>query len=158
MIASKKFVFNKVNPAVTVLPLKEYLAEQNSILDNLLKVISGEFEALRVRRVDALKALSQMKSEMMVKLQSNDQKIKLHPEVESLKTVYSAEVQQIKAKMSQCKYRNEVNGSLIKMLMQSNNKLKAALLGARDAVTCNMTYNDKGSANARGPVRLSVQA
>ena len=105
-----------------------------------------------------LKPLSEQKSHLMVKLQSNDQKLKLHPDVALLKTEYAAEVTIIKNMMASCKYQNEVNGKLITMCMQSNNRLQALLVGVRDVVTKNMTYNAKGNASARGPVRLSVEA
>ncbi len=156
-----RFVFKKVAPQNVnnnVQPISLYLKEQERLLTELDKVISQEFQALKDKQVMLLKPLSEQKSHLMVKLQSNDQKLKLHPDVALLKTEYAAEVTIIKNMMTSCKYQNEVNGKLITMCMQSNNRLHALLVGVRDVVTKNMTYNAKGNASARGPVRLSVEA
>ena len=87
MTESRKFVFNKVNVTKNndVEPLKYYLDLQESILDKLTRVIQSEYEALRDRMVARLSELSSAKSDLMLKLQSNDQKIKLHPDVDKLK-------------------------------------------------------------------------
>ena len=156
---ANRFVFNKVNPTPnTVRPLADFLKEQEMILDKLVRVIDSEFKALKERDMAQLNALSMQKSDLMVKLQSNDQRIKLHPDVATLKTDFADEVCRIKAKMNQCKFRNETNGRLITMCMQSVNKLQALFVGVRDSLTRNMTYSSKGTASARGPVRLSVVA
>ncbi|MCI6939388.1 flagellar export chaperone FlgN [Succinivibrio sp.] len=160
MTESRKFVFNKVNVTKNndVEPLKYYLDLQETILDKLTRVIQSEYEALRDRMVARLAELSSAKSDLMLKLQSNDQKIKLHPDVDKLKTEFAANVLILKDKLKKCKFRNEVNGRLIVMNMQASNKLKAVLMEARDATTRNMTYNAKGSASAKGPSRLSISA
>lgn len=154
-----RFVFKKANvQAPAIRPLQDYLVEQDNILNELSQVISREYEALKDRKVSSLKPLSEQKSHLMVKLQSNDQKIKLHPQVALLKTQFQDFVKSIKEKMKSCKYKNDVNGSLITMNMQSNHKLYALLIGVRDMATKNMTYSNKGYAQAKGPTRLSVQA
>ena len=132
MTESRKFVFNKVNVTKNndVEPLKYYLDLQESILDKLTRVIQSEYEALRDRMVARLSELSSAKSDLMLKLQSNDQKIKLHPDVDKLKTEFAANVLIIKDKLKRCKFRNEVNGRLIVMNMQASNKLKAVLMEA----------------------------
>ena len=104
---ANRFVFNKVNPTPnTVRPLADFLKEQEMILDKLVRVIDSEFKALKERDMAQLNALSMQKSDLMVKLQSNDQRIKLHPDVATLKTDFADEVGRIKAKMNQCKFRN----------------------------------------------------
>ncbi len=156
-----KFVFRKVSPAGVkqqVKPIKDYLLIQTEVLNNLEQVISREYIALKERHFDQLQSISTEKSDLMLKLQANDQKLKLHPEVQELKGKYSSDVLIIKNKMKKCHFRNEVNGKLITMCMQSSNKLQALLVGARDMVTRNMTYTSKGSATARGPLRVSVSA
>ncbi len=157
-----KFVFRPTaqsnRPVNAIRPIKEYLDEQSLILDRLEKVISSEYQALKGKNMDDLKTYSELKSDLMLKLQSNDQRIKLHPEVDKLKTEYLTDTTIIKNKLLKCKFRNEVNGKLIVFNMQSNNRLNAALMNARDARTRNMTYSGKGYASARGPSRLSVQA
>ncbi|MGN1280646.1 MAG: flagella synthesis protein FlgN [Succinivibrio sp.] len=159
MNTSNRFVFRQDPlPKPKVKPLTEYLEEQKEILDKLEKVIQAEYESLKNKQVENLKPLSELKSDLMVKLQSNDQRIKLHPDVEKLKTEYAGTVVIIRNMMKKCQYRNEINGRLITFCMQSANKLQAVILGFRDVVTRNMTYTAKGHATARGPMRLSVEA
>jgi flagellar biosynthesis/type III secretory pathway chaperone len=161
MLPNNKFVFKKMTPAATqnsVGPISEYLRMQNEILQALETIIAQEYKALKDRNYSQLQPLAARKSDLMLKLQGNDQKIKMHPEVALLKTKYAADVLIIKNKMKKCKFRNEVNGNLIVMCMQSSYKMQAVFNRARDKVTRNMTYNSKGSASARGPLRVSVSA
>lgn len=85
---TSRFVFNKTTPQNTVRPLKDYLDGQKEILEKLEKVIQAEYESLKDRHLENLKPLSEMKSDLMLKLQSNDQRIKLHPEVAKLHTEF----------------------------------------------------------------------
>ncbi|WP_031492615.1 flagellar export chaperone FlgN [Succinivibrio dextrinosolvens] len=161
METASRFIFKKITPntqEAAVKPIKDYLMMQDKVLSCLEQVISREYQALKERHFELLQGLSTEKSDLMLKLQSNDQKLKLHPDVGTLKTKYSAEVLIIKNKMKKCHFRNEVNGKLITMCMQSSNRLQALLVEARDLVTRNMTYNNKGSASARAPLRVSVSA
>lgn len=96
---TSRFVFNKTTPQNTVRPLKDYLDGQKEILEKLEKVIQAEYESLKDRHLENLKTLSEMKSDLMLKLQSNDQRIKLHPEVAKLHTEFLPEVTIIKNMM-----------------------------------------------------------
>ncbi len=160
MNTANQSVFKKVSEVNTanIRPIADYLNDQKAILDNLLKIINDEFDALRDRQIDSLKPLAEEKSHLMVKLQSNDQCLKLHPDVALLKTDYKDDVAEIKRMMKNCHFRNEVNGKLIKLCMQATNKLQALFVNVRDGITRNMTYNNKGNAMASGPSRLSVVA
>ena len=107
---TSRFVFNKTTPQNTVRPLKDYLDGQKEILEKLEKVIQAEYESLKDRHLENLKPLSEMKSDLMLKLQSNDQRIKLHPDVAKLHTEFLPEVTIIKNMMKKCQFRNEING------------------------------------------------
>ena len=160
METAGKFVFKKLDPQKTtdVKPMNLYLNMQKTILTELEVVIANEYSALKERRFSELTALSTQKSDLMLKLQANDQKIKLHPEASKLKTQYSADVLIIKNQMKKCQFRNRVNGDLINLCVQTSNKVQAMINKSRDVFTRNMTYNSKGSAFASGPSRLSVSA
>jgi flagellar biosynthesis/type III secretory pathway chaperone len=160
METSGKFVFKKVETPKTnaIAPIINYLTAQVDTLSKLEVVIDKEYTALKERHFDELGPISTLKSDLMLKLQGNDQKLKMHPDVELLKTQYVTEVNIIKNKMSKCKFRNEINGKLIKFCMQSSNRLQALLVGVKYVVTRNMTYTNKGNATARGLSRLSVSA
>ncbi|MBP5244129.1 MAG: hypothetical protein J6Z28_05375 [Succinivibrio sp.] len=102
METANRFVFKKITPNTqepAVKPIKDYLMMQDKVLSCLEQVISREYLALKERHFELLQGLSTEKSDLMLKLQSNDQKLKLHPEVGTLKTKYSAEVLIIKNKM-----------------------------------------------------------
>lgn len=141
-----------------VLPIEDYLKEQNKILDEVGRVLKDEFTTIKARNVPQLQNLVERKSALMVKLRQNDQRIKVHPEVERLREDLKDRVGEIKAKLVTCKRQNETNGRFISICMASTRRLSAMLMGARDQATRNMTYDDKGSASATGPERLSVQA
>ena len=68
---TSRFVFNKTTPQNTVRPLKDYLDGQKEILEKLEKVIQAEYESLKDRHLENLKPLSEMKSDLMLKLQSS---------------------------------------------------------------------------------------
>ncbi len=139
-------------------PLSEYLREQDSVLNELLHVLDEERRNLRDRDVKGLNSVNERKSSLMIKLQGNDQRIKLHPQVAELKLSYAETVKKLKDKMVSCKHKNEINGALIKMCMNANRRIGAVLMNARDSVTRNLTYNDKGNVTARGPQRVNLQA
>ncbi len=156
-------MFKKLNrtsraAAMQVRPLIDYLIEQNNLLDEIGRVLARENRAISARNVEDLTAVTERKSQLMLTLQQNDQKIKLHPDAVKLKGEYAQHVHVLKLKLTECKRRNEVNGKLIRLCQASCRRLSAMLMGVRDKLTASMTYTDKGSVNARSPLRVSVQA
>lgn len=144
--------------ATSVKPLTEYLNEQDVLLENVSKVLSREYQAIKNRRIAELESIAEEKSSLMLKLQANDQRLKLHPESARLKTEYLDRVKAVKAKLSKCKMMNETNGKLIALSMAANRRLSSVLMVARDRLSRNMTYNDKGNTVATGPLRVNVNA
>ena len=51
---------------------------------------------------------------------------------------------------------NEVNGKLISLALAANRRLSSVLMKARDQMTRNMTYTDKGNTVATGPLRVNT--
>lgn len=154
----EKSIFKPGAVASEILPLNTYLDEQDKLLDELGKVLDNERIFLRDRRMKELNAVTEHKSSLMLKLQSNDQRIKLHPDAAQLKTTLSGRVERIKNSLRLCKRRNEVNGKLIKLCMNTTRRVYSLLMESRDRNTKNLTYTDKGSITARGLARLSIQA
>lgn len=154
----EKSIFKPGAVASEILPLNTYLDEQDKLLDELGKVLDNERIFLRDRRMKELNAVTEHKSSLMLKLQSNDQRIKLHPDAAQLKTTFSGRVERIKNSLRLCKRRNEVNGKLIKLCMNTTRRVYSLLMESRDRNTKNLTYTDKGSITARGLARLSIQA
>lgn len=144
--------------AVKIRPLADYLSEQEKLLANLKVVLTEERKALRDRDMKTLANASQLKSSLMVNLQSNDQRIKLHPDEKMLKGVFVERVNGIKANLKECQILNEINGKLIRLCMNSCHKVQSLLMGARDNFTKNMTYTEKGNTIAKGLARVNIQA
>lgn len=149
---------DKKQSAVEVRPLLDYLKEQNSILNEIGRLLYSEQAALKSRDADSLDLIAGQKTALMQKLVGNDQKIKLHPDKEKLQTEFKKHVAAIKDKLLECKKRNEVNGRLISICTNANKRLTDVLMRSRDVLTKNLTYTEKGRTTATGPVRLSIDA
>lgn len=139
-------------------PVAFYLKDQEQTLELLFKLLEDERRALRSRNIDSIAMLAEQKSRLMVKLQGNDQKIRLNPQAELLKTMFKAQIEAIKGKLQECKKLNEINGRLISLSLNSTRKVSALLMQVRDRTTRNLTYTQKGNTTARGPMRLSIEA
>lgn len=142
----------------SVKPLSEYLNEQDALLENVSKVLTREYKAIKERKIDELEAIAEEKSSLMLQLQANDQRLKLHPETARLRTEYLDRVNAVKTKLTKCKMMNETNGKLIALSMAANRRLSSVLMTARDRLSRNMTYNDKGNTVATGPMRVNINA
>ena len=156
------FTKNMFKPAAEVAaqqikPLATYLKEQDQLLDELRKVLDSERAAIRDRDMKGLPVLTEKKSNMMLQLQNNDQRLKLHPQAAELKTQYLNAVNQIRDKLNECKRCNEINGKLIRLCLNSTKRVFGLLMDMRDRDTKNMTYTPKGNTIARGVQRLSIQ-
>lgn len=156
------FTKNMFKPAAEVQaqqikPLTTYLNEQDALLDELKKVLEAERAAIRDRDMQGLPKLTEQKSNMMLKLQSNDQRIKLHPQAPELKTLYLTSVNKIKGKLVECQRCNEINGKLIRLCLNTTKRVFGLLMDMRDRDTKNLTYTQKGNTTARGLQRLSIQ-
>lgn len=143
---------------VKVKPLAVYLSDQEETLKNLKKSLEAERSALKQRNMEDLTAASKTKSSLMVKLQNNDQRIKLHPDAPRLKTEFAKQVVDIKSALADCRLMNEANGKLIHMCINSTRRVTSLLMAMRDSFTMNMTYTDKGCTTARGPERVNIRA
>ncbi|MCR5537108.1 MAG: flagellar protein FlgN [Succinivibrio sp.] len=156
------FTKNMFKPAAQVAaaqikPITSYLKEQDALLDELRKLLEDERAAIRDRDMKGLPKLTEKKSNMMLQLQSNDQRLKLHPQAAELKTLYLTSVNQIKSKLTECKRCNEINGKLIRLCLNSTKRVFGLLMDMRDKDTKNMTYTQKGNTIARGVQRLSIE-
>ena len=71
---------NKTKAVQAMKTLDDYLDEQDAILDAVIKILGREYQSIKDRRLDDLEAIAEDKSSFMLKLQSNDQRLKLHPD------------------------------------------------------------------------------
>lgn len=147
----------KPRPA-KIKPLAAYLSDQEETLKSLKRSLEAERSALKVRNMEGLTEASKLKSSLMVKLQNNDQRIKLHPDAPKLKTEFAKQVVEIKDALADCRLMNESNGKLIHLCINSTRRVTSLLMAIRDSFTMNMTYTDKGCTTATGPERVNVRA
>lgn len=148
--------FRPVNQQV--LPISHYLDEQDKLLDEIQAVLVREFNCIKDRKLEFLESIAEKKSAIMLKLQQNDQKLKLHPQSKSLKEEYQQRVAAIKSKLQMCQRINDTNGKLINSCIASNRRLSSLLMVSRDKDTKNMTYTEKGGTVAKGLARLNIEA
>lgn len=149
---------NKSQSAPAIKSISDYLIEQDRLLDSVSRILTREYDAIKTRQLDDLGVIAEEKSSLMLQLQANDQRIKLHQDAPLLKTEYAGRVNHLKEKLSQCKLMNETNGKLIALSLAANRRLTSVLMGARDRMSRNMTYTDKGTTTATGPLRVNVNA
>lgn len=147
---------NKAAKVPAIRTLRDYLDEQDQLLDDVMKILTKEYRAIKDRKIDLLDGISEEKSSCMLKLQSNDQRLKLHPDAALLKTEYHSRVLAIKQKLQKCKEMNEVNGKLISLALAANRRLHGVLMQSRDQMSRNMTYTEKGNTVATGPLRVNT--
>ncbi len=143
--------------AITPKPISFYLNEQESTLEQLYALLKDERLALRKRDLEKVSFIAEQKSALMMKLQGNDQKIRLNPQAAKLKNEFASRVEEIKASLCECKKLNAINGRLITLALNSTRRLSSILMQTRDRTTRNLTYTDKGCTVARGPMRVSIE-
>lgn len=151
-------MFVKSNIKQEVLPIEVYLKEQKELIEKIGDLLGKEHNCLIKKDIDGLNNIGALKSQYILKLQQNDQKLKLHPQKDKLNSEYKKDVDYIKQSLCECKYINSVNGKLINMFLASTKRLNSMMMGIRDKMCMNLTYNNQGNTDARGPLRLSIQA
>lgn len=77
-------MFTATNQSNNVMPVAFFIKEQENILSTLYSLLEQERVALRHRDIESITKYAQQKSQLMVKLQANDQKIRLHSEASLL--------------------------------------------------------------------------
>ncbi len=68
--------------------LIEILKNQDDILEALKKLLLKEHDVLVARKALELNAINEEKTKLLIQLQTNDQSIKNHSELERLRTDY----------------------------------------------------------------------
>ena len=136
--------------------IRDILKEQVELLNQLDEVLDQECSLLKQRKALELPPLSKIKTDILLKLQTNDTSLKNHPERDLLKTDLLKAKNMILDKLAEVKRKNDVNGRLIELNMAASRRLSASLVQMRDTST--MTYDERGNKNALAGLHLDFEA
>ncbi len=136
--------------------IRDILKEQVQLLNQLDEVLDQECILLKQRKALELPPLSKIKTDILLKLQTNDTSLKNHPERDLLKTDLLKAKNMILDKLAEVKRKNDVNGRLIELNMAASRRLSASLVQMRDTST--MTYDERGNKNALAGLHLDFEA
>ena len=136
--------------------IRDILKEQVQLLNQLDEVLDQECGLLKQRKALELPALSKVKTDLLLKLQTNDSSLKNHPERDLLKTDLLKAKNMILDKLAEVKRKNDVNGRLIELNMAASRRLSASLVQIRDTTT--LTYDERGNNNALAGLHLDFEA
>ena len=136
--------------------IRDILKEQVQLLNQLNEVLDQECSLLKQRKALELPALSKVKTDLLLKLQTNDSSLKNHPERDLLKTDLLKAKNMILDKLAEVKRKNDVNGRLIELNMAASRRLSASLVQIRDTTT--LTYDERGNKNALAGLHLDFEA
>ncbi len=136
--------------------ITEILKEQQNLLAKISEVLKEEYELLKNRRALDLPKLTESKSEILLKIQTNDRSLKNHSARERLKGDLAPMKEQILKALAEVQQQNDVNGRLIELNLAANRRLASSLIQIRDTST--MTYDGKGKQNAIQGGHISFDA
>jgi flagella synthesis protein FlgN len=107
-------------------------------------VLEQEMHAITSRQSKDIEQIANKKVTLIEQLQVTDDRIRRHPDVESLTTdpELSPLVEQIRTLISQCQQANEVNGQALQRAQLSYNKLNNLMKQSQGKL--GMTYTAEG--------------
>lgn len=136
--------------------IREILKEQAQLLARLEEALDQEFSLLKERKALELPELSKVKTDILLKIQTNDSSIKNHPEKDLLKTDLLRAKNLLLDRLAEVKRKNEVNGRLIELNLAASRRLSSSLVQIRDTST--VTYDERGNKNALAGLHLDFEA
>lgn len=110
----------------------------------LSEVLVLEKHAIASRQSKDIESIAKQKITLIEQLQTTDERIRRHPEVESLATdpELSPQVEQIRTLVSQCQQANDINGQALQRAQLSFNKLNNLMKQSQGKL--GMTYTPEG--------------
>ncbi|WP_162063298.1 flagella synthesis protein FlgN [Vibrio taketomensis] len=124
----------------------------------LLELLGKEQVAIAQRISKEIEALAIQKNTLITQLQTTDERIGRHPEVESLTTDPELQtlVEQIRELITECQQRNELNGEALQRAQLSFHKLNNLMKQSQGKV--GMTYTAKGQTNNVSTLGTNIKA
>ena len=130
----------------------ELLTHQQQQLEHLLAVLDHEHQALINRDPTLLQQTAQQKIQLLQQVSQNDQQLaQLAPTLRDDPRI--AAINELIAALQQ---KNQINGQLLELSLNSVRQLTQALLAARSADT--MTYNSHGRTQGGGILGKGIKA
>jgi len=123
---------------------KELLAQQFFQLQKLEQVITEEKLVLQQHQPNALLQVSEKKNQLLLSIQSLDQKITINQAFAQDKAAgfLSQELSDIENLLKLCQQKNQVNGQIIAQSQLAVERMKTSLLESHNKTS--VTYDSKG--------------
>jgi len=123
---------------------KELLAQQHAQLQKLDLVITEEKLVLQQHQPNALLQISEEKNQLLLSIQSLDQKISVNQVFAQDKAAgfLSQELADIENLLKHCQQKNQVNGQIIAQSQLAVERMKTSLLESHNKTS--VTYDSKG--------------
>ncbi|PCI56647.1 MAG: flagellar biosynthesis protein FlgN [Gammaproteobacteria bacterium] len=123
---------------------KELLAQQHAQLQKLDLVITEEKLVLQQHQPNALLQISEEKNQLLLSIQSLDQKISVNQVFAQDKAAgfLSQELADIENLLKLCQQKNQVNGQIIAQSQLAVERMKTSLLESHNKTS--VTYDSKG--------------
>jgi flagella synthesis protein FlgN len=122
------------------------LNEQEQHLDRLLLSLHKELDAIRSRDVEALKANTEEKIQILDLVQATDEQLTASPDLELAKQQdwFKVVLLRLEEKLAECKFQNQVNSQSVEQSQLVIERFKTELLQSRGRA--GLTYTQKGKA------------
>ncbi|GAB2655249.1 flagella synthesis protein FlgN [Vibrio panuliri] len=124
--------------------LKSLVEFQLKSASELSELLEKEQVAIAQRSAKEIESIAHQKNSLVLQLQTTDERIARHPEVESLKSdpELVVFVDQIRHTITECQQLNDVNGEALQRAQLSFNKLDNLMKQSQGKM--GMTYTAKG--------------
>lgn len=136
--------------------LIELLFQQEQQLDNMLSLLSEEFDLLKERKALSLPNISAQKQQLLGRIAQTDIAIGEQLAPNLVDDNFEALRNRIQEKLQTCHERNEINGKLIELSLVSNRRLAHLLSDLHEKSS--LTYDHKGNTKSSSNGSLNLKA
>jgi flagella synthesis protein FlgN len=138
--------------------LKDLLEFQVKNTRDLLEVLQQELQAITARHSAEIELIAQKKSQLVGQIQSTDQRIASHQDLEQISQseLFEQHVSTIRQVMQECQALNDLNGEALQRANVSYTKLNNLLQQSHGKI--GMTYNAGGLTHTSSTLGTKVKA
>jgi flagella synthesis protein FlgN len=138
--------------------LNDLLEFQVKNTRDLLEVLQLEQHAITARNSAEIESIAQKKSQLVTQIQTTDQRIAAHPDLEQLSQsdAFDAQVTTVRNIMQECQTVNQLNGEALQRANVSYTKLNNLLQQSHGKI--GMTYNSGGLTHTSSTLGTKVKA
>lgn len=128
--------------SLTKLSLEQLLAQQITVLTQLIDLQDQEKTILEKRDAPQLEELTHQKTQYLNQLEKTDQTLARHADVASVSKQYPEQLHTIQTLLARVQQQNEVNGQIVRLTLGRVQTLKHQLQSMKGESA--LTYNEKG--------------